>query len=747
MEDTKDTKDTQEQSKKIEDEHSEFDSKFIEYLNEYGFGDDTSDLGNTPGFRLYENVDTSEIDEYSLKASLDSIKSLITKNHRVEVVEDLDVTDVTSDERYTIRIKNIATQVEYRIGLNKFREQLLDYDFEPDEFVRDILMRIDGVMGNYDLMVLTELILDFLSYAIHYKQLFRYEYSTIGWDKIVLDRVYRVFKYDNIISNSIDIKGTIKEKSKQLYIGSSSEYKDEWLRHTINLMNNHVYDGLLFAVGISGLVRQVLTFTKETNINVNILGKPGSGKSTIGHYILSFFGNPILLEGASIDTENASEKIRAERPVLPYVLDERMLRFFADSENKQKTEVLIGVFREYEGKEKERLGKQYENSKGQRIYGPIVSSSVDSMLDMLISVKKDLGQYRRFIEFDIGKAEDKVLFDKKEAGKSEEIANRCYGYGVRFVVEYMLHKFDENDNYFMEEFERIENDMVKRLEAAQQTYNLGNLTSSAKRFALIVLSYNILREALVYSIYLEILERKEILNNNSAEAMHKKIEIFNKCGDNEEIVEQIKEFNMTFEQMVEHENKDIGDLQLLSNKKDEIIYALIRNLVEKMQKVNVINVASETSESLKDYIIKNKIDNPEYFCSSYGEFDATKHLFVYKSEGDKITIEVPRAYRINEILFDSNRLSFDEILANIEINEKGNLKLKNTWKNVYSLKRLTLSKAETPKSVQFIPSKDGSNKKTIAKPKKQVTFDILVINKQSIEQSSEEGSEQSSEEA
>ena len=742
MEDTKDTKDTKDQAKKIEDEHSEFDSKFIKYLNEYGFGDNTSDLED-PGFRLYENVDTSEIDEDSLKVSLDSIKSLIAKNHRVEVVEDLDVTDVTSDERYTIRIKNIVTNVEYRIGLNKFREQLLDYDFEPEEFVRDTLMKIDGVMGNYDLMVLTGLILDFLSYAIHYKQLFRYEYSTIGWDKIVLDKVYRVFKYDNIISNSIDIKGTIKEKSKQLYSGSSSEYKDEWLRHTISLMNNHVYDGLLFAVGISGLVRQILTFTKETNINVNILGKPGSGKSTIGHYILSFFGNPILLEGASIDTENASEKIRAERPVLPYVLDERMLRFFADSENKQKTEVLIGVFREYEGKEKERLGKQYENSKGQRIYGPIVSSSVDSMLDMLISVKKDLGQYRRFIEFDIGKAEDKVLFDKKEAGKSEEIANRCYGYGVRFVVEYMLHKFDENDNYFMEEFERIENDMVKRLDAAQQIYNLRSLTSSAKRFALIVLSYNILREALVYSIYLELLNRKEILNNKEAEFVHKRVEIFNKCGNNEKIVKQIKEFNMTFEQMLEHENKAIGDLQLLSNKKDEIIDALIQNLVEKMQKVNVINVASETNESLKAYFIKNIMDNPEYFCSSYGEFDATKHLFVYEKEEDKITIQVPRAYKINEILFDSNRLSLDEILANIKINEKGNIELKNTWKDVYSSKGLTLSEAKIPKSAQFITSKKGSNKKKIVNPGKQVTFDILVLNKQSIEQSDEESSEES----
>ena len=200
---------------------------------------------------------------------------------------------------------------------------------------------------------------------------------------------------------------------------------------------------------------------------------------------------------------------------------------------------------------------------------------------------------------------------------------------------------------------------------------------------------------------------------------------------------------MTFEQMIEHENKAIGDLQLLSNKKNEIIDALIQNLVEKMQKVNVITVASETSKSLIAYFIKNIADNPDYFCSSYKEFDATKHLFIYEKEEDKITIQVPRAYRIDEILFDRNKLSLDEILANIKINEKNNIELKNTWKDVYSLKGLTLSEAKIPKSAQFTPSKGGSNKKKIVNPGKQVTFDILVINKQSIEQSDEEEGQES----
>lgn len=35
--------------------------------------------------------------------------------------------------------------------------------------------------------------------AIHFKQAFRYEYDTIGWDRYSLDNRTRFFKYDSQI--------------------------------------------------------------------------------------------------------------------------------------------------------------------------------------------------------------------------------------------------------------------------------------------------------------------------------------------------------------------------------------------------------------------------------------------------------------------------------------------------------------------------------------------------------------------
>ena len=689
----------------------------------------------TPGFRLYEDIDTSKIDLDSLEVSKFIFTKLLEKGYRVEVVEDLDITDVTSDERFTIVIKNANSNVEFKYSLNKFREQLLDYDFEPDTFIINIIKRIDGIKGNEELKELKDDILTYLSYAIHYKELFRYNYSTIGWDRATFDNKTRIFRYNHIISNNVDIKGLIKEKYRELYSPSvdilNEGLEENWRSFTIHLMNNHVYDSLLFSVGISGLIRQILTFTKETNLNINIMGQPGSGKSTIGHYILSFFGNPTLLEGASIDTENAAERIRAERPVLPYVLDERMLRFYNDSENKQKTELLLEVFREYEGKEKERLGKQYENSVGQRIYGPIISSSVESMLETLLQTGEDLGQYRRFIEFNIGKAEDEILFNAEEAVRAEELANSSYGYGVKYIAEYMLYRFKTDDNYFNNQFRDITAFVNEKIIKEQELQKMRGLTSSSMRFALVILSYRVLRESILYSLYAEIIKRKEII---SSADIQKKISILEKCEHKQDIIEEIKQFDMSFEELLRLENKQVTGYRLIVNHEERILCLLINNLVEKMAQVKKKNI---TKDTLMKYFIKNYREYPEYFCSEAKKFDATKHIFVYEDKTDNITIQMPRAYKLDEVLFNSELLTPEEILENINVNNENNLEINSTWEIVYKTSGKIFKKGVKDKSIVFIPSKKGSNKLKTYNPNKQTTFDILVLKKGDFEEDSE----------
>ena len=719
--------------------------KFIELFNQIqqSFSNKVSE--DTPGFRLYNDVKTSEISLEALTEAKRLFEELLGNEYRVEVVEDLDIINVTSDERYTIRIKNINSNVEYRYSLAKFREQLLDYSFEPDTFIIDILKRIEGAKGNTELKEIKDNILDYLSYAIHYKELFRSEYSTIGWDRYSFDNKTRIFKYNYIMSDNENIKGLIKGKYRDLYAPSvdmlNEGLEENWRSFTIHLMNNHLYDGLIFAVGISGMIRQILTFTKETNLNVNVCGQPGSGKSTIGHYILSFFGSPTLLEGSSIDTENASERIRAERPVIPYVLDERMLRFFADSDTKKKTELLLEVFREYEGKEKERLGKQYEDSAGQRIYGPIISSSVESMLETLLQTGDDLGQYRRFIEFNIGKAEDEVLFNLEEAVKAEEIANSSYGYGVRYIAEYMLYRFKTDDNYFANQFREITELIKNRIETEQGLYKMKGLTSSSMRFALIILSYRVIRESIVYSLYAEIIDRKKILNSPLEADVHKKVSILEKLNHDEEAVEQIKQFNKSFEELLVLENKQVAGSGLIINQEERIIDVLIDNLIEKMAKVKAKSI---TKDTLMKYFIRNYREHPEYFCAAPKDFDAEKHIFVYEDKADSITIQIPRAYKLDEVLFSTDILTPEEIHKNICINGENNLDIVSTWETVYRNNNKDLKKGELDKTVNFITSRRGKNKLTINNPKKQFPFDVLVLKKGGFEADSDNKEEEQS---
>ena len=111
---------------------------------------------------------------------------------------------------------------------------------------------------------------------------------------------------------------------------------------------------------------------------------------------------------------------------------------------------------------------------------------------------EDLGQFRRFMEFDIGGRAEQVLFDdNKQAEETERIAYGNYGYGIRIIITYMLQLMElcGGEDYIQERFEKLKNDIGSQLSKLE---DINGATSSAGRFALIVLSYQILREALLY---------------------------------------------------------------------------------------------------------------------------------------------------------------------------------------------------------------------------------------------------------
>lgn len=520
-------------------------------------------------------------------------------DYSVQIIENLDCINVTEESRYFIRIAH-NNGVYVDIDLFEYEKRIKDFSFNENEYIAEQISKIEGSITK-EVTQLAECAVEYLSYIIYFKSLYTMVYKKIGWEYYDWNTKGWIFKYDKIYSKIPLLHGRGLNKyteELQRVKDDTGEKEIEWVLSAIKLINNHAFDALIIGAGISGLVRQLLPYTKETNINVNIMGKPASGKSIICHYLLGIFGNPELIEGSYLDTENATEQKRVSRAVLPYVSDDRMLKIETDSEKMKQQKIVADIFREYEGKVKDRFGKQYEDESGNRTYGPVISSSVRSMLDYLFK-SEDLGQYRRFMEFNVGDKNSKVIFsDADEAKFYEEIAYKNYGIGIEIIVEYMFEllcgegKDDSDANKLIERFNDIDKFVAKALnEREGEEYKkakengtnsrVRNLDSSSKRFALIILSYQIFRESLIYYNYRKM---QEVKFNDLQEVPDEKcehVESYKKSG--------------TFVEYLENQT-------ILKDSSKEILEILTDNLVEKVNKIN----KEVGGNQLYNYILENE---------------------------------------------------------------------------------------------------------------------------------------------
>lgn len=422
-------------------------------------------------------------------------KKIMGTGLEIKVYENIDIKDVSKESKFSIRILN-QDGCYVDIDMFAYKDIVLDFEKSQEEFIASKIERITGI--DRDIKELSKAVCDYLSIICYKKGLQIKRYTELGWD--VYDGM-RLFKYDNIYCApeygkrlrgecNNEVADYLKNKKDSLI-----DY-DNWRADFTFLMDYSDVDALIIATACTGVVRQLLPYTKENNINMNIVGKRASGKSIISHFALSMFGNPTVLEGSFTDTDNAVEKIRVERPVLPYILDERMLKIEGKSEDLKRHILLMDIFREYEGKVKERLAGQGQEVAGKRTYGPIISSSVEPMLDKLLEESRDLGQYRRFIELNI---EDSDLFnDNRMAESTEEVAYTHYGYGVGELVQNIIDKMSNDENVVVDTYNEINEIISVILKVVEKKNNLyGMLHSCDKRFALIITTLEFMPSTIV----------------------------------------------------------------------------------------------------------------------------------------------------------------------------------------------------------------------------------------------------------
>jgi hypothetical protein len=112
---------------------------------------------------------------------------------------------------------------------------------------------------------------------------------------------------------------------------------------------------------------------------------------------------------------------------------------------------------------------------------------------------KDLGQYRRFIELCIDNKNLKLFNNATDAEKAERVAVECRGIGLYLYVNYIMKETNEtydSIDWVKDKYNSIKDKIDTRLRKEEQVNNLRGLVASSQRFALIIVSYEILYEML-----------------------------------------------------------------------------------------------------------------------------------------------------------------------------------------------------------------------------------------------------------
>ena len=399
-----------------------------------------------PSLRFADMADESlsEVHEEE-KKTLEKYATDIWSNYgiQVQLIEKIDVKD-TSLKKFYIRL----TDKYIELDLLDYQKKIYDFTEDEEETLKNKIVDLKGVYDGNTMKAASD-IAKYISLALKYKEYFWYQYDRLGWDDIYIDNVcHKIFKYNTIYSrNDLKIQGFC-DRNWSSYLephGPGDEEGSEetkwsnrfyWYVIMAQVFTGRPIPDILLSVGASGVIRDLLTPNKETNLNINIVAPAASGKSTLENVILSFYGRPDYLMGTFSDTDSAVDEIRGIRNVIPYVVDDRMLKVQTNGDTKKAYTLLMDIFREYNGKEKSRIGAS--NSTSLSASGAVISSTTQSILKVINEQYEgyDYGQSRRFIEFEL-QPED-MFKDAELAEVSNNMAHVCYGYGIQQMIETIL---------------------------------------------------------------------------------------------------------------------------------------------------------------------------------------------------------------------------------------------------------------------------------------------------------------------
>lgn len=463
---------------------------------------DTIEILNNIAYMIKEDIndDSRDFDLYEFEGSRyeEDInrrkEELLKEDILIDLYENLEILNVENKSRYIVHCEDLRTGTVIDFDFVKLHAKLSTEDFDWREFSENLLLKLAG-RSNFKMVDAAASLIGML---LEKKSNYFKRYSEVGWG--IVDKAL-VFKYDKIYSKA-NIEGSYQEDDyRDIKAILPEDQFASVADNIVGLMSNSNFNKVIMGASVSGVVRQILNHNKESGLNINITGEPATGKTTFCRYALSLFGDPDRLEGSFIDTINSVPEVRVLKPVLPYVLDERMLKYFGMSREKETRNIIADIFREYEGRNRrkvQRLAIKF-------IAGPLISTSVQSLKETIADTL-DLGQFRRILEFRIEKEE--IFKDKEEAIRYGLLSKSEKGVGVRLIIDYLFNNFVKPDDIYsnMEDSDIVGQDIIEKMN--DRFYNLCREINPGlrkvgcehfeQRFALIILSCQILREALEY---------------------------------------------------------------------------------------------------------------------------------------------------------------------------------------------------------------------------------------------------------
>lgn len=431
-----------------DDEAENIDKNITEQLSKLAQGvlENEKDLSNT-----YRFADTAEAvnDFVRMKDELKNKLVCIKNKYNITITIERNIEELTcvikiyNDSGVCVTFDTVDYQRAYsnfKIGERNFIEDKLITLFgrrkrENDEIVNDIC--------------------EFLNLALLYDEAIACTYSSLGWANI---NGKCCFKYNEIWGFNNEVKGyCVSDFASRLIcdeclvengikgVSCRSEKVESYRKELSEYFYNNSIASILLSATLSGFVRKFV-YERDNNININICGGAGTGKTTIERLVLSFICDPEQFEGSFRDSENNIAEARKLWNVIPYVIDDRLFKYEEFGSAKRAREIMLDIFNEYNNKSKTNRFDVKSGKIQKNYYNPVISSTVESIMDILLEQKsQDLGQYRRLIEIRANK--DTFFNSNKEANAFNEVIEKYYGFFVKDFIE-GIYRFVENFDFF-----------------------------------------------------------------------------------------------------------------------------------------------------------------------------------------------------------------------------------------------------------------------------------------------------------